>query len=284
MSDYTEAIIYSFFARNNDKLIKRVPKAVKNKFPHKPERCIAISREGVNSIMNVKYKGARIDNPIFVYNVERTDSEFLSNLVQVTIVACIHDEDSTLLLRLVNDTPIVSYRKGSLTYVQGHCTFTKSFADKTLDGSQFTVKDIIDKAKEDIFREIQEETTIESDMLRANYFHNVLRAINSCNMSSIYPIFIDSPGSMEVHLCILFDLDLSWSDFKDYKKFIVSNEPEKHEVVISDYSSLLEVDRADQICPWVAKSFSMLPFYSSTFIEPYLQAYEKSEGNVKGAW
>lgn len=288
MSNVTEATIYSFFARKNISLIERTPKQVRDSFPIKNEDCLGICKSDIDLIMGAKYKGTNPNTMIKVYPVNRTNAEYLSKLVQIVGVACIHDQTHTLLLRLVKDTPILNYRDGSITYIQGHCEFDTAFAQmgNPFPEHYYSINEIIKKVKQDVFREIQEEVTIDSDMLRTNFLHDVGNIISGCDMSDIYPIYIDSPGSMEVHLCMLFDIDMSGTKFSSYMHEIHTNEPLKHDVYIMTYEDLLSLARADQICPWLARSFSQIPFYTTTFIDHYLktnQSMDLPEGGKK-AW
>lgn len=273
MSIYTESTVYSFFARKNISLIDRTPQRVVDSFPVKEEDCMAIHKEDIELIMGAKYKGTDPNTLIRVYPLKRTKAEYLSDMVQIVGVACIHDQTNTLLLRLVKDTPILNYRDGSITYIQGHCDFDMSFAQvgNPYPDHYYSISEIMKKVKQDIFREIQEEVTIDSEMLRTNFLHDVGNIIAGCGMKDIYPIYINSPGSMEVHLCILFDIDMSGTKFATYMDKIHTNEPLKHDVRIMTYEDLLQLARADQICPWLARSFSQLPFYTTTFIEKYLK-------------
>lgn len=265
-SKLTPVQLYSMFARKHHNLINYTPYDVKALAAStKTEKVIGINEMTLKQLQNYKVLASSVVKvPVFPLN--RGIDEFFGDHYQLVCAACIHDRNTTLLLKLATDTSVDHYKKGTLTYVQGHCKFDGSF-EKELHDGMIGAHFLIDKLREDAYREITEEIKVEDYYANLRFMNELKERLYTARLeNSLYPIYINGAGTTGRHLCMLFDIDMTQTCYEDIKGEIVSNEPDKHSVVIASYQDLAVLDRVDTICPWVQYSFGELPFYNDTFI------------------
>lgn len=207
--------------------------------------------------------------------LNRAEDEYYSTGVQAVAAACIHDDTTVLMLRLNQDSRTDGYRKGTLTYPQGHCTHTREVLKRAIitDGKRILkLTPFMDILRDNAYREVSEELKTVDDYAGYSFWSEVSDKIRYAHpQRDVFPVYIDKPGSLSSHIGFIFDVTFQGNILREkYAPVITSREPDKHEVVLVDMNGLLQsVDRADQICPWVAYSFSKIPFYRTTFIASY---------------
>lgn len=267
----TEAQLFALFAKKHH-LINRTPSAIQDfymNFNH--ENIICTPKDQLARIFSVD-KGVSPDNiSIKVFGKDRGAAEFSGDDIQIICAACIHDESNVILLSLNHDAPYVDgYLKGTLSYPQGHCKYDVEIAH-ACNNDEINLGTLISKIRTETLREVTEEIGSEDPVLQQQFYKDLQDRLLHPAGETVHMIYIDRPGSTEKHLCMLFDVDMSGTCFEKMADQIVSNEPEKHDVIIANYEKLVELDRVDIICPWVAKSFSTLHFYQTTFLKNYLE-------------
>lgn len=271
----TEAQLFSLFAKS-DRMIDKTPYPIRDFCLNmNDEKIICVNQANVSRILSVT-KGVNVNSiTIPVYGKARGNVEYYGDWIQIIGAACIHDEKHVLMLSLNRNAPNVDgYMKGTLSYPQGHCDFDYEIT-KHLHGDNLPLDILFRKVRKEVLREVTEEVQITDPVLNRQFGEAIQNRILYPADTTVYPIYINRPGSTERHLCILLDVDMSGTCFTNVIDNIQSNEPDKHSVIVADYDKLLELDRTDTICPWVAKSFSMLHFYQTTFLEDYLERNRK---------
>ena len=270
----TELRVVSLFAKGNDRLMSKMPYrivAASKELYHANEEVIGVPEEGKKVIMRQHHGKITGTDVLECGRYNRGFHEHFGNHYQIITSACIHNADKVVLLVLKEQpSHIDGFHAGTLTYPQGHVDFDNTFAKLAIgdNPNKFQMSSLIYKSKCDCIREISEEITIEDENIKNQFFNDIHYAL--FNESSIYPIYINHPGTTGRHICLLFDIDLTGTLFDHYAEDIISNEPDKHNVRIFTFSDLCNIDRADDIDPWVAASFSKVPFFGSTFIQSYL--------------
>lgn len=275
--------VYGLFLEGHPELVNKIPKEIieKASYSFKPETAIAIRTKDFFKMKDILMTGLnRLDNPLMrskrieLLSMPRDEREFVGDYIQIIGAACIHDDKRIILLQLENAGGADGYCKGTYTYPQGHCTYTNEVDRIQASDGGFCTFDLLGQiVKENIFREIQEELTIEGEYNRVRFMNDVRNAlIQSPNNGKLYSIYVDRAGTSCRHLCILADIYMdSHSCFNEVAESIISNEPSKHKVRLISFGDLLEIGSIDEICIWVAKSFSALPFMSKSFIQDFLK-------------
>lgn len=275
--------VYGLFMEGHPELMNRVPSDVieQASYSFKKEKALALKRSQFYSHRSsIMTSISKMDNPISrsgrikVYPMIRNELEHIGDYIQIIGAACIHDDKRILLLQLEQDGGADGYHRGILTYPQGHCIYDDQI-DKfqRTDNGSITYELLAKIVKENIFREIQEELTIEGEYNRVRFLNDVRNALTqSPNNGKLYPLYVDRAGTSCRHLCILADIYMDMhSCFNEVADLIISNEPTKHSVKLTSFNDLLQLKSIDDICIWVARSFSMLPFMSLSFIQDYLK-------------
>ena len=269
--------IYGLFGEGRPDFAKKVPIKTLNACNgfFQKENIVGIPEKELKKSIDILRDRNRdpVNYSVECRELNRGIDEHFGDNIQLITAVCIHDETSFLGLRLTDDTTIDGYVPGTITYPQGHCTWNKSFQDMAMPHSQrWTYLSLIAKAKDDAFREIQEELFIEDDYYRAEFMMSLHhRLFYHPTSARPYPIYVNKSGTTRRHLCILFDVDMSNTIFSTMKEYIDSNEPQKHSVAIMTFDDLLKLERVDMICPWVAASFSKIPFFHSSFLKGHLR-------------
>ena len=264
-----EAQFFSLFHKRGES-IYWIPEKLKNYLNESgsDEKIIGLEKADYQSILN----GGTFPKSLAPICMDRKIMEYFSCMtLQVIAAVCIHSSSQVLLLQLTKDTKIDGYTKGALTYPQGHCTWD-SIKDRLYTGviSWQGFRDVIVK---NAYRETSEELQIDDFYLNLEFFMELDSIMQKCAANrEIYPIYIDKPGSTSRHLCFLIDIEFSDEKFMKYAPHIRSKEPDKHNVLILNYKGIVEsVGRIDMICPWVASSFSRLPFFTKSFMTSYIR-------------
>lgn len=271
MSITTEVQLFSLFAKT-PAMVDKVPGHIRTYCMNlNPEQICCTTNQGLNQILSI-LKGV---NPraitIDLNHTDRGVSEYFGDFIQIIGAVCIHDSKNVLMLELTHDVPIVDgYVKGTLTYPQGHIRYDRDVSKMMVEPNKIALNALFKKVRQDAFREVTEEIFISVPSLNHEFSTLMKQKIVEPIDATLYPIYINRPGSTDRHVCILFDVDLSGTTFDGNLELIESNEPTKHMVKVMNYKDMIDLYRVDTICPWVAKSFSMLPFYQTTFIEDYL--------------
>lgn len=209
----------------------------------------------------------------------RTRVEFFGDVKQLIPVACIHDETRVVFLKLAtNPKHVDGYDVGTLTYPQGHARYSDevdNLAHPTEIGGRKLWSPIsVDKIlRDELFREINEELTMENEYFRVRLMRDISDNLFRGNGAApVYPIYINKPGTTGRHVAMLYDIDLTHSEtFRDHADWIVSNEPDKHTVELCTVMDLVDIEDISKFCVWVAASFSILPFISSSFMNDLLK-------------
>lgn len=277
-----EARILSFFQ------IKKAPPHIGEYLQSKSngETVLAMPRE---TALQIASRGIQEGLSFQAIPLDRAQGEYYSDAVQIIAVACIHDDEEVFLLALKNDTRIDGYTKGSLTYPQGHCVFDRDVVKKCIINEKneriLYLNPFIDILKENTFREVSEELESADDYKGYSFWYAVADKIKYANpFRDIYPVYIDRPGSMCKHIGFVFDVAFPGKAFlNEYLGVAKSKEPDKHELIVADMMCMLNsVDRADKICPWVAQTFSRIPFFQSTFLDYYKKIHYTDAGKIVG--
>lgn len=275
--DIVELGIYGLFTRNNPHVLSHLPQHVKDAAARvfNPEKVLGIDRYDLSFfIKNVEHADSIDMRTAFVNCMSMNrgvDEHFADRAVQVIAVGCIHNEDTVLLLSMRNETYVDGYLQGTLTYPQGHCGWSADFASRKQEKG-WRISDVIERVKEELFREIQEEIAIDSEYLHSTFMMELFdRLFRFPGNGIVYPIYINKPGTLCHHIGMVVDVDMSGTSFDTIQHEIHSGEPEKHEVVFAKFPDLLNLSRADVLCSWVSTSFSCIPFYTTSFIKRYLE-------------
>ena len=285
--DHAEAL-FSLFARNNPIVEHRIPQEIRKRKhpPYQDEDIITIHDDDVENFLRKFEVGSPIKMQSYLHpcihliRSKRSDVENFGALKQIIPVACIHDSTRVLLLELVKPTRYVDgYNTGTLTYPQGHACYT-DFAErlKTQEIGQRSLwsPSAVDQIlRQEIFREINEEITVQSEYHRMRFMYDVGDILFRGNGAApVFPIYVNRAGTTSRHIAMIYDIDMTHSEtFQCYAEFIISNEPMKHTVKIMTIMDLLQLDSVGKLCPWVAYSFGEIPFMSGPFLEPYLSIY-----------
>lgn len=268
--------IYGLFAENNPALLAKLPDHIKEdaRGLFKKENVVAIDKTDMERFIYEMENGLYdpVNRKIRCFKVDRDYDEHFGSHIQIIGAACIHTANKVLMLELKEDTSIDGYTKGVLTYPQGHCTWTSAFEATKVEGDSWTYYTFIHKIKEEIVREVQEEIGM-PDTYYGYYSMDAIRnaLLWTKGNGKLYPIYINRPGTTCRHLCMLADIDVTGTIIDERMDEIYSNEMDKHQVRIMAFEDLLKLDRPDQICPWVATSFSKLPFMQTSFLEGHLK-------------
>lgn len=268
--------IYGLFAENNPALLAKIPTHIKEdaRTLFKKEDVVAIDKDSMDRFIREMENGLYdpVNRKIRCFKVDRGYDEHFGPYIQVIGAACIHTADKVLMLELKKDTSIDGYVKGTLTYPQGHCTWTPAFEAAKSDDQMWTYYTFIQKIKEEIVREVQEEIGM-PDTYYGYYSMDAIRnaLLWTKGNGKLYPLYINRPGTTCRHLGMLADIDVTGTIIEERMNEIYSNERDKHEARVVTFEDLLKLDRPDLLCPWVAASFSKLPFMQTSFIEGYLK-------------
>lgn len=268
--------IYGLFAEDNPKLLKRIPQHVLNdagNIFHK-ENIIGFRAADLNRVIHI-FNDPHKDltrEQLICKELNRGVDEHFGDDIQIITAVCIHDATHVLMLRLRQETTVDGYDKDTFTYPQGHCTYNKAFVDrKNLGSPAWTFYAVAAKAKDDAYREVQEELWVEDDYLRAEFMAAFFeRLFKFPTAARPYAIYCNKSGTTRRHLCLLFDVDMTNTCFSTMADHIMSHEPEKHSVEIMTFQDIIQLSRPDLLCPWVAASFSKLPFMTTTFIKDHI--------------
>lgn len=266
MTEY-EVRLYTLFHQNNCS-VDKAPYPIRDFCQNANHEIVTCIRK--NDVVRA-LSAIRGVNPNFIeltlYRKERGLVENFNSYVQLIGAACIHDDTRFVALKLNRDGRGEGQLKGSLSYPQGHAN-----VDAKLTSTNLTV--LTDEMRKETLREIMEEIKIE-DLITQGQFASDVRD-RLMNYAKPYYLYIDIPGTPSGHLCFTFDIDMTGTCFDKVLDQIVSNEPEKHSVEIVDYQALLNLDRVEKMCPWMRKSFSMIPFFQSSFIKDYMNSFSST--------
>lgn len=284
LMDHAEALL-SLFAQDNPAVTQKVPSIIRNRRPlFTDEDIITIPRSQRDEFIrkftpNTFTKESSYLIPsIQLVRSQRKNVEWFGDQIQLIPVACIHDATRVLMLELVKPTKYVDgYREGTLTYPQGHARYSslaERFKVQNDPGTAplWSISSVDQILRNEIFREINEEIRVDSDYFNMDLMREIgdilFRGNGACKG---YPIYINKSGSTGRHIALVYDIDLTHSHtFQNYTNLIVSNEPAKHGVRIMTINDLMQLNSIDDLCVWVAKSFSIIPFLSTTFLQPFL--------------
>jgi hypothetical protein len=272
-----EKNLYGLFAQGEryDELMKKMPSRLKGFCQDNPkakEQVVAVDRVGLQLLLSLHGSSLRSDAHIKVFQQDRGLQEDFGPLYQLIGAACLHAGDKLLLLKLqAAPDNVDGYRAGTLTYPQGHVQFDRSLSQGCIGDNEYAIGLLMDKVRSETFREISEEIGHEDHFTHLKLMEDIRTRLFRANaMRDVYPIYLDVAGSAGRHICMLFDVDMTGTSFETVCDEIVSMEPKKHEVAIVTYQDLLQLDRIDLICSWVARSFSKVPYLGTTFIKKYL--------------
>lgn len=270
--------LFSLFAEDNALPMRSIPMSIQTaaKNMSHQERIMAVKEAGAKELVTNLSKPHfdKINRSIQIFPVERQDVEFFGNWIQIIGAACIHTNDHILMLRLTEDTMVDGYVTDTLTYPQGHCIYDNEFIRASIGqrAEKWSYDALIKKVKENIYREITEEIGVAIEHQEVTLFNEIHeRLFRMPGSGKIYPIYVDKPGTARKHICLLADINMDQTSLEQVRYNLRSKEDEKHVVMFLGFDNLLRMPRVDNICPWVAKSFSLLPFMRESFIAPYLR-------------
>ena len=281
--DHAEAL-FSLFARNRPSVERKIPPEIKKRAhcPYHDEDIIVIEDDELDAFIrrfnSDSYTKARsfLTPCIHLIRAKRSEVEFYGPVKQIIPVACIHDGTRVLFLELVKGAKYVDgYDVGTLTYPQGHARYTdlteRTKTQEVGQTSLWSPSSVDQILRQEIFREINEEITIQSEYYRMCLMHEIGDILfRSCGAAPVHPIYINRAGSTGRHIAMIYDIDMTHSKiFQDHADLIVSNEPAKHTVKIMTINDLLQIKSVDKLCTWVAYSFGEIPFMGGPFLQPY---------------
>jgi hypothetical protein len=263
-----EAQLFSLFKKSCQ--IETAPYAIRDYcYNLNHEKVVCIHRSDIPRILSVR-KGVTPNSILAtLYGKERGEIEYYGVYVQLVATLCIHTNAQVIMLELAKDCPTTNYLKGTYTYPQGHCQYSVIANTVSSPQTRVNLPFIYDCVRKEGLREALEEITIEDPVMLRQLSTDLQDRI--ANYASITPIFEEIPGTMSSHLGFLLDVDLENTPSANLLDCITTAEPQKHSVHVVDYDALVELGRIDKLCPWVAESFSMLPFYNGTFMTDYLK-------------
>lgn len=286
--DHAEALL-SLFARDNAYVTSKIPPDIRKRrhLPYMDEDIITIDNADLQGFINKFRNGTPTKTQsyllpsIHLNRSRRSDVENFGPVKQIIPVACIHDGTRVVLLELAKPTRYVDgYDVGTLTYPQGHARYsdmaerlkTQAEIGATALWSPSSVDQIL---RQEIFREINEEITIQSDYYRMHFMNDVGDILFRGNGAApVYPIYVNKAGTTSRHIAMVYDIDMTHSEtFANHADLIVSNEPMKHNVRVMTILDLLQLSSINKLCVWVASSFAEIPFMSGPFLEPYFNEF-----------